>query len=99
MPTCQSCERKWTWLYTIKQILRFRKRMNCQHCREIQYETKSSKNKVMLFIFLPFIINPLCIIYDISKISILLIDIGLIVGLLFTIPFILKLSNKEEPLW
>ena len=73
--------------------------MNCQHCREIQYETKSSKNKVMLFIFLPFIINPLCIIYDISKISILLIDIGLIVGLLFTIPFILKLSNKEEPLW
>ncbi|WP_455674983.1 TIGR04104 family putative zinc finger protein [Pradoshia sp.] len=88
MPTCQRCREKWSWFYTIKEILKFRKRMKCQRCREIQYETKSSRNKVNLFILIPFIINPLCMIYDLPNTAILLVNIMLIVGILFHAIFI-----------
>lgn len=99
MPTCQSCEKQWSWFDTIKQLLRLRTRMKCHQCREFQYQSQASRNKMSLVALLPMILTPVLLMFGLSKFYILLFDIVLIIGVFLTMPFMLKLSNKDEPLW
>ncbi|CRK83308.1 TIGR04104 family putative zinc finger protein [Neobacillus massiliamazoniensis] len=99
MPTCQNCEKKWSWFDSIKKLLKFRKSMKCSHCGEIQYQSKSSRNTTSLFILLPMIILPFSVIFNLSSSSELLWELVFIPVVIFITPFFLKLSDKNEPLW
>ncbi|WP_077247602.1 TIGR04104 family putative zinc finger protein [Bacillus sp. FJAT-27225] len=99
MPICQSCKRKWSWVDSIKKLLTFRKSMQCNHCGEIQYQSTSSRNATSLLVLLPISIIPLSIMFDLSPISVLLLGLALMLVALFVMPLLLKLTNKEEPLW
>ena len=99
MPTCQSCEEKWSWLDSMKKILKCRKRMNCHHCGKVQYQSKSSMNKMSLFSLLPLFILPFNVTFNLSLVSTLLLGVPLLILAFSMNPFLLKLSNKDEPLW
>lgn len=93
MPTCQSCGEKWTWKQTIKTLFR----LKCPYCGKRQYESASSRKKSGLFVLISLVLVPINAWLDFSiGIALILISIItiIIIGLL---PFILKLSNKEEP--
>ena len=99
MPTCQSCGKEWSWLETMKKIVRFKTRMKCHQCGEDQYQNQSSRNKMNLFALLPIILIPIYIIFDLSTLTILSFGLVLTIAVIFITPFMLKLSNKEEPIW
>lgn len=99
MPICQNCKKRWSWSKTMKQIFRFRTKMNCYHCGDMQFQTQNSKYYQSMFTLLPLIFTPLIIVFNLSTIIFILINIVIIIGVILSLPFILKLSNDEEPLW
>lgn len=99
MPTCQNCREKWSWLDSIKKILTFRKSMKCNHCEEIQYQSKSSRNATSLLALFPIITIPVTVMFNLSLTSMLILELPIILLVLFTMPLFLKLSEKDEPLW
>ncbi|MEH7379161.1 TIGR04104 family putative zinc finger protein [Bacillus sp. JJ1533] len=99
MPTCQNCKRKWSWFDSIKKLLIFRKRMKSNHCGEIQYQSTSSRNTTSLLILLPISTIPFSVMFDLSPIAVLLLGLALMIVALFAVPLLLKLTDKEEPLW
>ncbi|AGK54473.1 TIGR04104 family putative zinc finger protein [Bacillus sp. 1NLA3E] len=99
MRTCQNCGTKWSWFSSIKKLLTFRKSMKCSHCGKIQYQSKSSRNTTSLLILLPIITIPFTVLFDLSIMSVLLMEITLLFVALLIMPLFLKLTDKEEPLW
>lgn len=99
MPTCMNCGRKWSWLNSLKKISSFRKSMKCSHCGEIQYQSSSSRNVTSLLVLLPIITIPISALFNLNLIHILLFNLSLFAVVILLIPYFLKLSNKDEPLW
>nr|WP_147535964.1 TIGR04104 family putative zinc finger protein [Bacillus marasmi] len=99
MPICQNCGTKWSWFSSIKKLLTFRKSMKCSHCGKIQYQSASSRNTTSLVILFPLITIPITVLFDLSLISIFLLDIPLFFLSLLIMPLFLKLTDKDEPLW
>ncbi len=95
MPICQSCNKKWTWIQTIKRMFR----LKCPYCGSKQYESAPSRKKGSLFILFVLLPLPINILLDlsISMAFIIAIIVALIIFSLY--PFVLKLSNKEESLF
>lgn len=74
--------------------------MICNHCGEIQYQSTTSRNTTTsLLVLLPISTLPFSIMFDLSPISVLLLGLALIFVALFVMPLLLKLTDKEEPLW
>ena len=73
--------------------------MICNHCGEIQYQSTTSRNTTSLLVLLPISTLPFSIMFDLSPISVLLLGLALIFVALFVMPLLLKLTDKEEPLW
>ncbi|WP_077622584.1 TIGR04104 family putative zinc finger protein [Sediminibacillus massiliensis] len=98
MPTCRNCGREWSWKQTFKKMITLNTAMECPHCGEKQYYTKQARRRTALLTFLtPFII--LLNFLDISPyilVGVYLVYCILIMGVF---PFLIELSNEEEPLW
>lgn len=73
--------------------------MKCNHCGEIQYQSTSSRNTTSLLVLLPISTIPFSVMFDLSPISVLLLGLALMLVALFVMPLLLKLTDKEEPLW
>lgn len=99
MPTCQNCKEKWSWFDSFKKLLTFPKRMKCNHCGEIQYQSASSRYTTSSLGLLPISTIPFSVIFDLSPISVLIMGLCLMLVALFVMPLLLKLTDKEEPLW
>ncbi|WP_077621832.1 TIGR04104 family putative zinc finger protein [Sediminibacillus massiliensis] len=95
MPTCQNCGEKWTWKQTIKTILK----LNCPYCGRRQYESASSRRRSGLFALIPLVLLPFNAWLDFSIGNALILPIVIAFLILVVYPFILKLSNEEEPFW
>lgn len=93
IPICQKCHTEWTWLETIKNIFK----LNCPHCEEKQYQSASSKKKSMtinaVFIVTVFFLN---VLFNFKLGLTILIGILMLVLLISTLPFYLRLANEEE---
>ncbi|WP_438310651.1 TIGR04104 family putative zinc finger protein [Sporosarcina sp. FA9] len=99
MPTCQNCHNKWSWKQTFKKSFKFIGGMTCPYCSEQQYLTARMRKRSTL---IPLIIVPLILLGNIFFGPFLLSLIALLglLPLFFIInPFIVELSNKEEPLF
>lgn len=95
MPTCQNCKKEWTWKQTIKTMFR----LKCPHCGEKQYETASSRKRTSIFGVLPIIALPINILFNFPWWMVGVIMIPIIAVIWSVYPYLIKLSNVEEPLW
>lgn len=73
--------------------------MKCCHCGAIQYQSKASRNQSSLVILLPLIIIPVAVIFNLSSSSIFWLDFAILLVILFVAPFLLKLTDEDDPLW
>lgn len=95
IPVCQSCKKEWTWKQTIKRTFR----LKCPHCGSKQYESASSKKKGSLFILFVLIPLPINVLFDLSISVALVLSVIVALIMISIYPFVLKLSNEEEPLF
>lgn len=99
MPTCQKCKQKWSWWQTMKNIFSFRAALTCPVCHETQYlSTQYRKQTTIISVLLGPVIIFGGIYFGLSFAS-LFIGIAAITVSLIIQPFIMELSNKEEPLF
>lgn len=96
MPTCENCNKKWSWKQTIKKTTTLNPAMTCPYCEKKQYQTQ--KSKVKIGFLTPIVLLPLLIqiFFDIPDAILLSFSPVLLVIVLFLYPFLVKLSNREE---
>ncbi|MFB4166936.1 TIGR04104 family putative zinc finger protein [Virgibacillus sp. JSM 102003] len=95
MPVCHNCGRKWTWKQTIKTMFR----LKCPHCGKKQYESASSRIRGSVFVLIPLILLPINAWFEFSIGTVLILAIIFAFIMIGLYPFIIKLSNEEEPYW
>ncbi|MFE3976229.1 MULTISPECIES: TIGR04104 family putative zinc finger protein [unclassified Peribacillus] len=98
MPTCQHCGYKWGWIETFFKMFTFKNKLSCPSCDSSQYVSKKSRNQLSLFSFIPLLILP-SISFGVPKGYVLAFEIVAYALVLILMPFIYKLSNKDEPMW
>ncbi|WP_425383139.1 TIGR04104 family putative zinc finger protein [Rossellomorea oryzaecorticis] len=99
MPECQNCGYIWTWKETFIKMFTFRQKLNCPSCEKFQYLTKRSRNKVSLFVMSPFLIWIPLVSINMPIQTILTAGLITYVLVLMSMPYLYKLSNKEEHMW
>jgi len=98
MPICQNCHHKWTWKQTFKRSFTLDTGMKCPSCEEKQYMTSRARKRSTAIPFLVPLIMLGNLIFGSSYFS--LIALIIFIPFIFVLyPFIMELSNKEEPLW
>ncbi len=95
LPTCQNCGEKWTWKQTIKTLFK----LKCPHCHVKQYESASSRKQGAIFGLIPLILLPIIIGFEFTMSTTLIFAVVLVILIFALYPFILKLSNQQEPYW
>ncbi|CDQ40023.1 MULTISPECIES: TIGR04104 family putative zinc finger protein [Virgibacillus] len=95
MPICQNCGEKWSW----KQTIRTTFRLKCPYCGKKQYESASSRTRAGVFVLIPIVFLPINAWLEISVSASLIIAIFISFLVLGLYPFVLSLSNEEEPYW
>lgn len=95
MPTCKNCGEKWTWKQTIKTLFR----LKCPYCGIKQYESASSRIRGSIFMLIPLILLPVNALLEITMSTAFILAVVLVFLIFGLYPFILKLSNEQEPYW
>ncbi|WP_445669217.1 TIGR04104 family putative zinc finger protein [Margalitia sp. FSL K6-0131] len=99
IPICQQCGYKWSWKETFVKMFTFKNKLRCPSCDSFQYVSKKSRNQLSLFVvFIPLLIVPL-VSFGISKYFILTFELVAFALVLIWMPFLYKLSNKDDPMW
>lgn len=97
MPVCQSCGKEWTWKQTMKTLFK----LKCPYCGEKQYESAKSrmKNSMISVLLISIVMLPVSVLLDLSLVTTVTLSFLAAVILFSVYPFVLKLSNEEEPYW
>ncbi|MFJ7367746.1 TIGR04104 family putative zinc finger protein [Peribacillus frigoritolerans] len=98
MPTCQQCGYKWGWIEAFLKMFTVKKKLRCSSCDSSQYVSKKTRMLLSLFIFISLLIVPL-ISYGVPKGYVLAFEIVAYALVIILMPFIYKLSNKDEQMW
>lgn len=98
MPICQHCGYKWSWKETFVKMFTFKNKLRCPSCDSFQYVSKKSKNQFSLILFIPLLFLPL-VSFGVPKGYILAFELIVYALMLILMPFLYKLSNKDEPMW
>lgn len=98
MPNCQNCDYKWSWFDTVK--VGFMNNKKCLNCGERQYVSTKTKKRTYA-IYLPFLLILLFFrpLFDLNSTVYVSFIILFLLVMIVTIPYTIKLSNKQEPLW
>ncbi len=98
MPKCQNCKYEWGWWDTVK--IGFKNNKKCLNCHKRQYVTPNVKRSHFLYYFVPSIVllicNPLLNLNDTVFLSIAFLFVLIMI---VTMPYTIKLTNEQEPLW
>lgn len=97
MPTCQNCGKEWTWKQTVKTLFRFR--LKCPHCGKRQYLTAMSKFRTSMFGLIPIIALPIFELFNVSWWMIGVLMTPVLIVICIAIPYMIEVSNEDEPLW
>ncbi len=95
MPTCKNCGKKWTWKQTIKTLFR----LKCPHCHKRQYESASSRKRTAMIGLIPLIALPLNELLNLPWWMVGVLMLPMIAAIWIIYPFIIEISDEEEPLW
>jgi len=98
LPICQNCGAEWSWAETLK--IGFKGSKRCDTCGTRQYVTQNFSLKIYVLLFLPlltlivfnsFLEFPMPVFITLSVLHIL--------SMLSILPYTIKLSNEQKPLW
>ncbi len=99
MPTCQNCNRTWTWKQTFKKSFTLGSAIICPYCGANQYvTTRTRKISSMITTITIAVIMLMNVLFGPS----LLFFVALIAATptyLGIYPYLVELTNQEEPLW
>lgn len=96
MPVCQNCGTEWTWKQTIKNLFR----LKCPHSAAKQFISAKSRWKTnFLSILLIYPFHFLNIFLDLEWLALTIFFIASLAIYLIVHPFLLELSNEQEPYW
>ncbi|WP_102691759.1 TIGR04104 family putative zinc finger protein [Rummeliibacillus pycnus] len=99
MPICRQCGHKWSWKETFVKLYTFKNKLTCSYCKSNQYISKKSKDQLSLYtIIVPLVYIPLVSI-GVSIGYILTCGITTYILMSICMPFLIKLSNEDEPMW
>ena len=95
MPVCNNCGKKWTWKQTIKTLFR----LTCPHCNKRQYESTSSRKRTSTISLIPLIALPINYLLNLPwwMVGVLMLPIIAVIWMIS--PYLIEVSNEEEPLW
>lgn len=101
MPTCTYCQTPWTWKQTIKKTfkLTLSGKLMCPVCGNAQYISRKSRKKIgflNMLIVLPLLLNAIASVHPLVIIAFMVL---LFFFNLAYMPFLMELSDEEEPLW
>ncbi len=95
MPICQNCGKKWTWKQTMHSLFK----LKCPHCCEKQYESASSRKRTTMISLIPLISLPINVLFNFPWWMVVVFMIPMLAILSIFYPFMMEISNEEEPLW
>lgn len=98
MPTCQNCGYKWSWRETFVKMFTLSNKLKCPSCEAFQYVSKKSRNQLGLFVFIPYLIWIPLVAFSVPFQYILAVVLVSYVLVFIWMPFLYKLSNKDEPM-
>ncbi|MGE8022156.1 TIGR04104 family putative zinc finger protein [Peribacillus frigoritolerans] len=98
MPICQHCGYKWGWIEAFLKMFTLKKKLRCPSCDSSQYVSKKSRKLLSLLIFISLLFVPL-VSFGVPKGYVLAFEIVAYALVIILMPFIYKLSNKDEPMW
>ena len=98
MPHCENCGTKWSWADTLK--IGFKNNKKCTNCGERQYVVPDLSLKTYILYLLPVItLIVLNILFEFSTgLFIALATPYILVAIVF-MPYTIKLSTKQKPIW
>ncbi|WP_418909834.1 TIGR04104 family putative zinc finger protein [Bacillus pinisoli] len=99
MPICKHCGCEWSWYETFKKMFTIKHKLTCPSCHSFQYLTKKSRNRMSLFNFVPLLVFIPFVSFGISIGYLLLLGFIVFLTMFLIMPFLIELSNKEEPMW
>jgi|SRR5690625_119355 len=98
MPTCQNCGKDWNWKQTVKRSFTLGTGMKCPYCESKQYFTTKARRRSSLLSFIVPLLILLPWLFELSIPAIISIFIGFFLVFIGIYPFLVELSNQEEPL-
>ncbi|MFC2948944.1 TIGR04104 family putative zinc finger protein [Virgibacillus sediminis] len=99
MPVCQQCHSSWSWKETIKKWFSLKNSMACPHCGATQYATARTRKVTSLMNFIAITVIMTMNLFLGPSIMVVIALLLLFPLHLAIYPYILTLSNDEEPLW
>ena len=100
MPRCQNCNHQWTWKSTVRKSFTLGVGMECPNCGTRQYLTKKARKKTgILNIFPAPILILSAMFFDLEIMTILPLAVGVFSAFLAVYPYLVELSNENEPMW
>lgn len=98
MPHCENCGTKWNWANTLK--IGFTNNRKCPSCGERQYVVADTKLRTYIATALPLVILITASNYlDLSTQLTITMAAVFCMVMMAIMPYTIKLSNKQEPLW
>lgn len=99
MPICQNCHKQWSWKQTVKKMFTLDTGMICPYCGKKQLLTTQSKKRAGLTNFLTPLAMLFGVLFNLSVITIFILIIASGVIVIAAYPFLVELTEEEEPLW
>lgn len=97
MPTCQNCGKEWMWKQTVKTLFQFR--LKCPYCGKRQYLTAASKSRTSMFGLIPIIALPIIGMFNFPWWGIGVLMTPVLIVIFIVLPYMIEVSNEDEPLW
>ena len=96
MPTCQNCNKKWSWKQTFKKSFTMASGMACPYCNKKQYVTFGTSIRTTMFTFVGLSIMTFGNWIFEGSFVIMSIAISFVPLFVILYPFWVELSNKEH---
>lgn len=98
MPHCENCGNRWSWADTL--MIGFTNNRKCPSCGERQYVVPNLSIKTYILYLLPlFILIILNITFEFPMGLFIALAIPYILIVIALIPYTIKLSTKQKPIW
>mgnify|MGYP003482501579 FL=1 len=99
MPSCQTCNHKWSFIDTFKIGLQSNGK-KCPNCAEEQYISKKSRTKISIMTLVAVMLGVFVGILFEQDLGVVLISLlPMILAFMFAILYSIELSNTNEPMW
>jgi len=99
MPICQNCHEQWNWKQTVKKMFTLATGIKCPYCEKTQFLTTRSRKRSSITAFFAPLIMLLGILIDLSPVITLMLLAASFFAAIAVYPFLIELTDEEEPLW